>query len=190
MLILRCVHLGELFNSCQVHGSVGVVYPVRPLLSPRYKLTPGGGTTVTGASSPALESAPAVTPTAPSPQGPGCSRGGGCCPAQLGATQWQERLHCPMSSQPPPVPGERQILGCVPQSPSFLHRWNRASGPHTSFRAEPLLQPLRAAPGSCSGVQPCALQPFRELGALSPGRRCLLVSQGARGHPRPPGVLL
>ena len=35
------------------------------------------------ASSPALESAPAVTTTAPSPQGPGCSRVGGRRSAQL-----------------------------------------------------------------------------------------------------------
>ena len=76
MLILGCVHLGELPRPCQVHGSVGGVYPVRPLLSPRYKVTPGGTTTVAMASSTALESAPAVTPRAPSLQGPGCSGGG------------------------------------------------------------------------------------------------------------------
>ena len=43
-------------------------------------------------------------------------------------------------------------------------------------------EPLRAAPGPA--VRAAA---FRELGALSWARRCLLVSPGARGHPRPPG---
>ena len=33
MLILRCVHLGELAHPCQLHSSVGAVSPVRPLLA-------------------------------------------------------------------------------------------------------------------------------------------------------------
>ena len=84
--------------------------------------------------------------------------------------------------------GERRILGCV-QRPGFrgLHCWNRA--------------PRAAAPsvwsrrGSCSQGQPGP--PSSPLGSLahsvwplSPGRRCLLVPLGARGHSRPPGVLL
>ena len=44
------------------------------------------------------------------------------------------------------------------------------------------LQLLRVPPGPA--VRAAALG---ELGALSWARRCLLVSQGARGHPRPPG---
>ena len=48
--------------------------------------------------------------------------------------------------------------------------------------AEPPPEPLRAAPGPA--VRAAAL---RELGALSPGCWCLLLSQGAVGHPRPPG---
>ena len=40
---------------------------------PRHRVTPGGTATVVAASSPALESAPAVTTAAPSRQGPGCS---------------------------------------------------------------------------------------------------------------------
>ena len=64
---------------CQVQGSVGVVYPVRPLFpgSPapsRHRVTAGGITPLVAVSSPALESAPQVSTTAPSPQGPGCSR--------------------------------------------------------------------------------------------------------------------
>ena len=76
MLILRCVYLGSCPAFCQVYGSVGV-YPVSPLLSPRYRVTPGGTTTVQAASFAALESAPTVTTTAPSVQGLGAP-GRGC----------------------------------------------------------------------------------------------------------------
>ena len=62
----------------------------------------------------------------------------------------------------------------------------------------------QAAPGACNPLHeercpsPSELLPsqcmcpaaLRELGALSWECRCLLVSQGARGYPRPPGVLL
>ena len=78
--------------------------------------------------------------------------------------------------------------------------------PRSPLRTEPLPlpEPLRAAPGaaqppprsrrpspfSCSGsrrVPPCALQPLGSS-AHSPGRAvALLLSQGTRGHPRPPG---
>ena len=104
--------------SCHVHGSVGAVYPVRPLLSPKYKVTPGGGTTVVAASSPALESAPAVTTAAPSPQGPGCSGGRGCRSAQLGAARQQEHPCCPGPSWPPPV--SEGSTGSWAVSPSTL----------------------------------------------------------------------
>ena len=68
--------MGSCSAPCLVQGSVGAVYPVRPLLSLRYKVTPGG-TTVAAASCPALASTPAVTIAAPSPQEPGCSGGEG-----------------------------------------------------------------------------------------------------------------
>ena len=45
--------------------------------------------------------------------------------------------------------------------------------------------PSELLPSQC--MCPAAL---REFGALSWECRCLLVSQGARGHPCPPGVLL
>lgn len=80
--------------------------------------------------------------------------------------------------------------------------------PHSTLRTEPL--PLQEEPlPSCSwghanpssqsrhlklsGLLPghcmCPAA-LRELGALSWGCRCLLESQGALGHPHPPGVLL
>ena len=76
-----CVPGGAAPPPCQVQGSVGAVYPVRPLFPggpnpPRHRVTPGGTATLVVASSPALESAPAVTTTGPSPQGPGCSGAG------------------------------------------------------------------------------------------------------------------
>ena len=83
---------------------------------------------------------------------------------------------CPGPSWPLPVPGGNRILGCVRRRPGLLglRCWNRAPG-----RAAPSVEP-RPSP---SRVQPCALQPFRELSALSPGRRCLFVTPGACGIP-------
>ena len=48
------------------------------------------------------------------------------------------------------------------------------SRPVSPLRVEPPPEPLRAAPGPAVGAAA-----LRELGALSWGRRCLLVSQGA-----------
>ena len=69
MLTLRCVYLGELPWSRQVHDSVGAAYPWRPVFpggpaAPRLTVTPGG-TTLASASTPALASAPAVTAQLP-----------------------------------------------------------------------------------------------------------------------------
>ena len=61
----RCVHLGELLSPLPGARLSGSCLSCQD---------PGGTTTVAPASSPVLESAPAVTTTAPSPQGPGCSR--------------------------------------------------------------------------------------------------------------------
>ena len=118
VLILRCVHLGELPSPLPGLQFSGILYPVRPLLRPRYRVTPGGTTTVAAASCPALESAPTVTTAAPNVQGSGCSRVGARS-AQLGATRRQERPGCPLSSRPLPVLGKPQILGCVSQCPGL-----------------------------------------------------------------------
>ena len=70
--------------------------------------------TLAVASSPALESGPAVTTAAPSPQGPGCSGSGGRHSAQLGSPGGRSILTilCPhglhLSRR------EHRILGCVP----------------------------------------------------------------------------
>ena len=119
-----------------------------------------------------------------------------------------ERRCCPGPSQPLRVPGGGRILGCVPTAlcsgacavgiaipaaqppPWSLCRSRFRAAPRA---AQPLpswsccLSRLRSAPESsqvrCSPLGSSALG----CGALSLGRRCLLVSQGARGHPHPPG---
>ena len=152
---------------------MGVVYPVRPQEEqPQWRGQPW--------SPGALDSAPAVTPELSV-----CRawrlRGRAADLLSSG----QERPRCPGPSRPLPVPGGGRILGCVP-APS-------APGPalldSRSRPAAPSAEPPPSPPPSCSGsaVRAAAL---RELGALSWASRCLLLSQGARGHPRPPGVLL
>ena len=61
------------------------------------------------ARSPALESAPAVITTAPSPKGPGCSTGG--------LHPEQEPPYCPVFSRLPPVPGGVPDPGLLPLVP-------------------------------------------------------------------------
>ena len=154
--------MGELLCPCLVQGSVGVVYPVRPQEEqPQWRGSSGN-----------LDSAPAGTPSA----GPGGSGAGPLiCSAGAGASLLSWAL--PASA----CPGVGGILGCVPApcalAPVLLDSRSRPAAPS----AEPPPEPLRAAP-----VPPCALQPLGSS-ARSPGRRCLLVSPGARGHPRPPG---
>lgn len=151
---------GSFSVPCQVHSSVGAVYPVRPLLSHRYKVTPGGTTTVAAASSLALGSAPAVTTAASSPQGPGCSTGGGRSFAQFRAGRQQERPCCPVSSRPLPVPGGASDLGL---SPSALG--SRACTARIAFpRRSPLhTEPPPGAAPAAPGPRGLALKPFREL---------------------------
>ena len=84
MLILRCVHLGELPSPHPGVQFSGILYAVRPLLRPRYRVTPGRTTTVAAASCPALESPATLTTPAPSAQGSGCS-GFGARSAQVRA---------------------------------------------------------------------------------------------------------
>ena len=54
--------------------------------------------------------------------------------------------------------------------------------PRRAAAGAPAWAPPRAPPGVRSSPFQC-----QRCGALSPGRRRLLVSPGARGHPRPPG---
>ena len=80
-------------------------------LRPRHTMTPGEIPPLAVVQ--ALKSAPPVTPAAPSPQGPGCSRGRA---ADLGLPS----LHL--------FQGEHRILGCVPLHPGLqgLRHWDRA----------------------------------------------------------------
>ena len=106
----------------------------------------------------------------------------------------QEHPCCPGPSWPLPVPGGGRILGCAPGPLcSWAALLESRSRPGSPLSVEPLPKLLGAALGPCRPLQAepqpkplqagpesrRALQPFRELGALSPGRRCLLVSQGA-----------
>ena len=114
------------------------------------------------ASSGALDSAPAVTTELSACRG---------LDAQLGAGASLLSWALPASA----CPGGGGILGCVP-APC-------APEPALVDSRSQLGSPLRGAspraPPICSWVQPCALQLFKELGTLSLGRRCLLVSLGA-----------
>ena len=56
--------------------------------------------------------------------------------------------------------------------------------------AQPPLQNHRPSPSELLPGPALRAAALRELSALSLGRSCLLVSQGAQGHPHPPGVLL
>ena len=135
MLTLKCVHLGEMLHPVLVHGSVGAVYPVRPLFPdgpapPKDTVTQGGTTPLAVASSPALESAPTVTPVAPSRHWPRCSGGGGTDLHSWGNAPQQE--HPPVLCPPHLLlsRGDHRILGCVPQCPGIrgLCCWNPAPG--------------------------------------------------------------
>ena len=109
VLILRWVYLEELPCPCQVQGSVGAVYSLRPLLPGGPSQFQAQGDTrrnnhMAVASSPALESAPTVTTSVfPSAvawmlRGPGSL----ICTAQ--AAHWQKCTQLSFSSRPPPVP--------------------------------------------------------------------------------------
>ena len=93
----------------------------------------------------------------------------------------QERPRCPGPSRSLPVPGEAGSWA-VSRRPVLrgLCCWIHSPG-HTAPSTEPPPKSLRAAL-----VPPCALQPLGSSAHL-PGRRCLLLSRGARGHPCPPG---
>ena len=147
MLTLGCVHLGELPRPCQVHGSVGAVDPVRPLLpwrpAPSQARGDTGTTPLAAASSPALESAPRVTPGSQS-AGAWMLGGRGRRSAQLRAARASA---CPGGAQDP---------GCVPRAlGSGACATGIAPGPQP-----PPAEPPPEPPPSCSWAPPGALQPF------------------------------
>ena len=143
---------------CQVHGSVGAVFPVRSLFPGDLAQSQAQGDTgrinKTGSgqlSSPGVSYT--VTPTAPSPPWPGCSLQSS---AKLGAAQRQEHPRCPVSSRPPPVPRGAQNPGlCL-----ALH------GPHSPLRLWPPLElfprPFRVCAPALYGARPAGFS------ALSP----------------------
>ena len=88
----------------------------------------------------------------------------------------QECPCCPGPSWPLPVPGGRPDPGLCPRSPGLQVC---AVGFELPAAQSPLCGATARAPLSCSRVKPCAVQPFRELGALSWACKCLLVAQGA-----------
>ena len=152
-------------------------------LYPRHKVTPGGTTPLVAASSPALESAPAVTPTATRPQGPGCSGGGGSDMHSSGPAGSRSVLTV---LSPPGLclsPGGAPDLGLCPPLP-----WAPGPAPLESRSRVAQPPPLRATAELLPGphwVRSIFL--FRSahgVGAL-PGAPLLLVTPGIWGlhHP-------
>ena len=156
---------------------MGAAYPVRPLLpggpAPSQAQGDTRRNTTGGASSPALESAPAVTPAAPSPLGPGCSRGG-CADLRSsgapGAGGSSPSWALPASA----CPGGAQDRGLCPPAP-----WAPAPQPPPCGAA------ARAAPGAPPGAP--ALYPLgpRGAGRPPPGAPPLVVTPGTWGLHRP-----
>ena len=136
---------------------------------------PGGTTTVVATSSPALESATAVTTGALNLQGPGCSGGGGCLSVQHGAAPPSRSVLsvlCPLGfclSQ-----GENRILDC---DPSILCSQACTVGITLPTMQLPSMEPLPELAPSCSWVQPdTCCGPIRSsavgCGTLYLGHRC------------------
>ena len=161
-----------------------------------------------------LDSAPAGTPSA-GPGGSGA--GPLICSAGAGASLLSWALPasaCPggggiLGCVPAPCAPEPALVDSRSRAAQPPPRSRRPSPselllePRSPLRTEPLPlpEPLRAAPGAAQPpprsrrpspsellrVPPCALQPLGSS-AHSPGRAvALLLSPGARGHPRPPG---
>ena len=103
----------------------------------------------------------------------------GIAATSLRSCHSHSRYHSHLSAEPPPEP----LPGAPGALQSLPHRACSSAGAASELlpgRAAPSAQsrrqsPSELLPGQC--VQ--ALQPFRELSVLSPGRRCLLVSLGA-----------
>ena len=159
--------MGELLCPCLVQGSVGVVYPVRPQEEqPQWRGSSGN-----------LDSAPAGTPELSV-----CRawrlRGGA---ADL--LSWGRSVLAVLGPPGLCLSRGRPDPGLCPGALCY--------GSCAVGFALPPRSPLRGAapePPELLRVPPCALQPLGSsaagCGAL-PGRRCLLLSRGARGHPRP-----
>ena len=158
MLILKCVHLGSCPSPCQVQGSMGVAYPLRPLLSSRYKVTPGGTTTVAVAGCPALESAPTVTTTALSMQGPGRWEGGApICAAWGLPVAGASLLSCALLAstfpEGAPDPG---LCPPAPWAPGPAPLKSRSWGPAAPSPQSRRRSSHRAAPGAAQPPPPGA----------------------------------
>ena len=195
--------MGELLCPCLVQGSVGVVYPVRPQEEqPQWRGSSGN-----------LDSAPAGTPSA----GPGGSGAGPLiCSAGAGASLVSWALPasaCPggggiLGCVPAPCAPEPALVDSRSRAAQPPPRSCRPSPselllePRSPLRTEPLPlpEPLRADPGavyppprsrrpspfSCSGSRRARCSPWGARRTLL-GAQLLLLSPGARGHPRPPG---
>ena len=130
------------------------------------------------ASSPALESAPAVTTATPSLQGTGCSGAGPLTCSAWGPQRQVSSLSC-LSPPASACPGCRPDPGLCPRCPGLpgLHCWNRAHG-----RAAPSLRSLRPSPSELlPGHGPCC-SPL-ESSATGCGA---LPWAGAFSYPREP----
>ena len=171
MLILRCVYLGELSHPLWVPGSVEAVDPVRPLFPggpapPRHRVTPGGTTTLTTASSPALESALCSNyrslPVRIGPDAPG--RSANLHSLRVPCGRRVLAVLCPLASTCPRGVQDRGL--CATASGIWgLCCWNHApravarqQGADPSIRSHCLTHWLlpKASPGT--------LQPFTEIG--------------------------
>ena len=123
MLSLRCVYPGELPRplpgarlsgsclSCKTPGSLVA------LLSPRYKVTPGGTTSLAAASSAALESAPAVTTRVSQSAGAWMLRGWGVLLCTAWGTQLAETSLLPCVLPASACSGGVLDLGLCPLAP-------------------------------------------------------------------------
>ena len=168
MVILRCEHLGELLSplpGARLSGSclscLSCEATVRLSWGCLSCEALGGTTTVAADSSPALESAPAVTTAAPSPQVPGCTRGGGLiCTAWGRWAAGASLLSCVFLASA--CPGGSAGFWAV--SPSALCSRACAAGIALPAAQPPLCRAAPESPALLLGPPRCALQPFRELG--------------------------
>ena len=139
-----------------------------PLLSPRYKVTSVGTTTLVAASSPALDSTPAVPITVSQSAGAWMLQGRGCTDLHSSGPPGGRRVVAALC--PPGLclsPAEHWTLGCV--SPR-LGLWCLCDWNHTLGAVQPLLRL------SCSwGAAGHSIQPFRVLGP-----RCVVPSSSGR----------
>ena len=100
-----------------------------------------GGTTTVVASSPALESAPAVATGALSPQGLGCSGGGGCGSWAVSPAPWATGLRCWNCAVSRAAPSERSLC------PSRLR-----AAPRVQLDAR--CSPLGSSDARCGALSP------------------------------------